>query len=75
MGGIVLDYIAGSGRAEILLMVFCLWVQCSFTWAHALSLKSSLATLASREVFGEVSILFKLQTVPNAITDMKVLST
>lgn len=67
-----MDYIAGSGRAEIQSLVFCLWVQCSFPSAHSLSLKSSLASL---EVFGEVSILFKIQTVPNAVSDMKVLST
>lgn len=74
-GGIGLDYITGSGRAKIQSLVFCLWVQGSFPWVHSLSPKSSLAALASHEVFGEVSILFELQTVPNAVSGMKALST
>lgn len=59
MEGIALDYIAGSGRAEIQSLVFCLWVQYSFPLAHSLALKSSLASL---EVFSEVSILSKIHS-------------
>lgn len=39
------------------------------------SMRSSLAALASLKIFGEVSTLFKTQTAPNAVADMKVLST